>query len=162
LEQACFLLFLPLPPAVFGQVCSFFEFCPFPFMNLLQLCPFSFMNLLQLIGKTPIVPLRRMTAAGAGELHAKLEAMNPGGSVKDRPALNMIETGEKSGELTHDKIVLEATPALAWLWSARPKATAAAFFSTADTEQHECRLPLASEICWKNFPCSSIIRPSGR
>jgi cysteinyl-tRNA synthetase len=67
------------------------------------------MNLLSLIGKTPIVPLHRMTAAGAGELHAKLEAMNPGGSVKDRPALNMIEAGEKSGELTSDKIVLEAT-----------------------------------------------------
>jgi cysteinyl-tRNA synthetase len=67
------------------------------------------MNLLSLIGNTPIVPLRRMTQAGAGEIHAKLEAMNPGGSVKDRPALNMIEAGEKSGGLTADKIVLEAT-----------------------------------------------------
>ncbi len=67
------------------------------------------MNLLSLIGNTPIVPLRRMTALGAGELYAKLEAMNPGGSVKDRPALNMIEVGEKSGELNSDKIVLEAT-----------------------------------------------------
>jgi cysteinyl-tRNA synthetase len=43
------------------------------------------------------------------EIYAKLEFMNPGGSVKDRPALNMIEQAEKSGELTKDKIVLEAT-----------------------------------------------------
>ncbi|MCI5222454.1 MAG: cysteine--tRNA ligase [Candidatus Electrothrix sp. AR4] len=67
------------------------------------------MNLLNLIGNTPIVSLNRMTASGAGEIHAKLESMNPGGSVKDRPALNMIEVVEESGELTSDKIVLEAT-----------------------------------------------------
>lgn len=67
------------------------------------------MNLLNLIGNTPIVSLHRMSTPGAGEIHAKLESMNPGGSVKDRPALNMIEVGEKSGELTRDKIVLEAT-----------------------------------------------------
>ncbi|MCI5126732.1 MAG: cysteine synthase [Candidatus Electrothrix sp. AR5] len=67
------------------------------------------MNLLHLIGNTPIVSLQRMCPSGAGEIHAKLECMNPGGSVKDRPALNLIESGEKSGELTPDKIVLEAT-----------------------------------------------------
>ena len=40
---------------------------------------------------------------------AKLEYFNPGGSVKDRPSLYMIEAGEKSGELTPDKTVIEAT-----------------------------------------------------
>ena len=40
---------------------------------------------------------------------AKLEYMNPGGSIKDRAALYMIEAGEKSGELTRDKTVIEAT-----------------------------------------------------
>ncbi|RWX47619.1 Pyridoxal-phosphate dependent enzyme [Candidatus Electrothrix communis] len=44
------------------------------------------MNLLNLIGNTPIVSLQRMCPSGAGEIHAKLECMNPGGSVKDRPA----------------------------------------------------------------------------
>ncbi len=67
------------------------------------------MNLLDLIGDTPIVFLQSMSTSGAGKIHAKLESMNPGGSVKDRPALNMIEVGEQSGELTPDKIVLEAT-----------------------------------------------------
>ncbi|MGR0480465.1 MAG: cysteine--tRNA ligase [Candidatus Electronema sp. V4] len=67
------------------------------------------MNLLSLIGNTPIVPLRRLVSPEGGAIFAKLEAMNPGGSVKDRPALNMIETGEESGLLTPDKIVLEAT-----------------------------------------------------
>ncbi|MCI5121597.1 MAG: pyridoxal-phosphate dependent enzyme, partial [Candidatus Electrothrix sp. AUS4] len=67
------------------------------------------MNLLNLIGNTPLVSLQRMRPSGAGEIHAKLECMNPGGSVKDRPALNMIEVGEKSGELTPDKIVLDGS-----------------------------------------------------
>ncbi|WP_339137118.1 MAG: cysteine--tRNA ligase [Candidatus Electrothrix sp. GW3-4] len=67
------------------------------------------MNPLDLIGNTPLVSLQRMCPAGAGEIYAKLECMNPGGSVKDRPALNMIEVGEESGELTPDKIILEAT-----------------------------------------------------
>jgi cysteinyl-tRNA synthetase len=67
------------------------------------------MNILQLIGNTPIVSLSSMVQAGKGEIHAKLECMNPGGSVKDRPALSMVEAGEKSGELTEEKILLEAT-----------------------------------------------------
>jgi cysteinyl-tRNA synthetase len=67
------------------------------------------MHLLSLIGNTPIVPLRRLASPEGGAIYAKLEAMNPGGSVKDRPALNMIEAGEESGLLTSDKIVLEAT-----------------------------------------------------
>ncbi len=67
------------------------------------------MNILKLIGNTPIISLCRMTPAGSGEIHAKLECMNPGGSVKDRIALSMVEAGEESGELTTEKILLEAT-----------------------------------------------------
>lgn len=67
------------------------------------------MNILKLIGNTPIVSLCRMTSAGDGEIHAKLECLNPGGSVKDRIALSMVEAGEESGELTTEKILLEAT-----------------------------------------------------
>ena len=65
------------------------------------------MNILELIGNTPLIALQRM--ATAGEIHAKLESLNPGGSVKDRVALSMVEAGETSGELTTDKILLEAT-----------------------------------------------------
>jgi cysteine synthase B len=63
-----------------------------------------------LIGNTPLI---RLGAFEAGlphvELYAKAEWKNPGGSVKDRPALRMIEDGEKSGALTRDKILLDAT-----------------------------------------------------
>jgi cysteine synthase B len=67
-------------------------------------------SILDLIGNTPLL---RLSAFEAGlrnvELYAKAEWMNPGGSVKDRPALRMIQDGEKSGALTRDKIILDAT-----------------------------------------------------
>jgi cysteine synthase B len=63
-----------------------------------------------LIGNTPLI---RLSPFEAGlphvELYAKAEWKNPGGSVKDRPALRMIEDAERSGALTRDKIVLDAT-----------------------------------------------------
>ncbi len=68
------------------------------------------MKLVELIGKTPLVELARLNpAAGKVQLLGKLESRNPGGSIKDRVALSMVEAAEKSGELTRDKILLEAT-----------------------------------------------------
>jgi cysteinyl-tRNA synthetase len=68
------------------------------------------MKLVELIGNTPLVELARLNpAADRVQLLGKLESRNPGGSIKDRVALSMVEAGEKSGELTHDKILLEAT-----------------------------------------------------
>jgi cysteinyl-tRNA synthetase len=69
---------------------------------------------LDLIGRTPVVPIRKLTLpdkpiAFGVEIWAKLEGCNPGGSVKDRIALSMIEHAEKSGALTRDKTILEAT-----------------------------------------------------
>jgi S-sulfo-L-cysteine synthase (O-acetyl-L-serine-dependent) len=61
------------------------------------------------IGNTPLVELRRIKPAKGARILAKLEGSNPGGSVKDRPALWMIERAEKSGLLTPGKIVLEPT-----------------------------------------------------
>ena len=66
-------------------------------------------NILELIGRTPIVRLNRLNPNPRVEIYVKLEYFNPGGSVKDRPALVMIEAAEASGELTPDKTVLEAT-----------------------------------------------------
>src|SRR6478752_565183 len=67
-------------------------------------------SIVDLIGSTPLI---RLVSFEAGlrnvELYAKAEWKNPGGSVKDRPALRMIEDGEKSGALTSDKIILDAT-----------------------------------------------------
>jgi cysteinyl-tRNA synthetase len=64
---------------------------------------------LALIGNTPLVRLQRVCPNPKVEIWAKLESVNPGGSVKDRIAKSMIEAAEASGELTRDKIILEAT-----------------------------------------------------
>lgn len=69
-------------------------------------------NLIAAIGNTPLFRLDRLVAAEglAGiEIYAKAEYFNPGGSVKDRPALNMINEGERSGLLTPDKVILDST-----------------------------------------------------
>jgi len=66
-------------------------------------------NVLDMIGNTPLVQVKRLNPNKKVKILAKLEYFNPGGSVKDRPALQMIEDAEKNGELTKDKIILEAT-----------------------------------------------------
>jgi cysteinyl-tRNA synthetase len=66
-------------------------------------------SLLDLIGHTPLVAIRRMNPNPQISILAKLEYMNPGGSVKDRAALYMIEAAERTGRLTPDKTVVEAT-----------------------------------------------------
>jgi cysteine synthase A len=63
----------------------------------------------ELIGNTPLVRLRRVTDGSQAELLAKLEFQNPGGSVKDRIALSMIEAAEVAGKLGPDTIILEPT-----------------------------------------------------
>jgi cysteine synthase B len=67
------------------------------------------MNLLQAIGNTPLVELVNLNPNPNAKVLCKLEGCNPGGSVKDRPALYMITKAEESGELTPDKIILEPT-----------------------------------------------------
>jgi len=66
-------------------------------------------NILDLIGGTPVVPINKINPNNDVEILAKLEYFNPAGSVKERPALYMIEEAERKGELTKDKIILEAT-----------------------------------------------------
>jgi cysteinyl-tRNA synthetase len=66
-------------------------------------------GILSLIGNTPLVRLRRLSPNPRVEIHAKLERTNPGGSVKDRIALWMIEEAERKGELTAGKTIIEAT-----------------------------------------------------
>ena len=67
------------------------------------------MNLLQAIGNTPLVELMNINKNPNVKVLCKLEGCNPGGSVKDRPALYMITKAEERGELTKDKIILEPT-----------------------------------------------------
>jgi cysteine synthase len=64
-------------------------------------------NVLDLVGETPLIELRRVLAGGT--VLAKLESKNPSGSVKDRPALAMVEAAEKAGKLAEGSVIVEAT-----------------------------------------------------
>lgn len=68
-------------------------------------------NILDTIGKTPLLRLHKITSHinRNVEIYAKLERYNPGGSVKDRAALQMIKDAEEAGLLTKDKIILDST-----------------------------------------------------
>jgi cysteine synthase B len=67
------------------------------------------MGVLQCIGNTPLAAIEGINPNPAVKLFAKLEGNNPGGSVKDRIALYMIEEAERNGSLTRERIILEAT-----------------------------------------------------
>ncbi len=66
-------------------------------------------SVLDLIGRTPVVPLRRVAAGIPYRLFAKLEYLNPGGSVKDRIGPALIDEGERSGRLKPGGTIVEAT-----------------------------------------------------
>jgi cystathionine beta-synthase len=65
-------------------------------------------GLLPLIGNTPLVELTRFDA-GVSQLFLKIESANPGGSIKDRPALAMVEAAEREGRLKPGGVIVEAT-----------------------------------------------------
>src|SRR4028118_459451 len=67
-------------------------------------------SILDYIGNTPLFRLNNITRhLQKVEICAKAEYLNPGGSVKDRAAMGMILHGEETGELTHDKTILDST-----------------------------------------------------
>src|ERR687896_1782515 len=66
-------------------------------------------SLLDLMGNTPLVRLRKVTGGRAPQVLAKIEYLNPGGSVKDRIALRMIEAAEESGALQPGGTIVEPT-----------------------------------------------------
>jgi cysteine synthase A len=66
-------------------------------------------NITELIGRTPVVKLNRIVGSEAADIYLKLESFNPGGSVKDRIALGMIETAEREGKLKPDSTIVEPT-----------------------------------------------------
>jgi cysteine synthase B len=67
------------------------------------------MSLMEAIGNTPMVEFANLRKKPDVKVFCKLEGCNPGGSVKDRPALYMLNRAEETGELTKDKIILEPT-----------------------------------------------------
>jgi cysteine synthase A len=63
----------------------------------------------ELVGETPVLHLSRIAPAGAADIYAKLEYLNPGGSIKDRAALGMITRAEEDGRLQPGATIFEAT-----------------------------------------------------
>ncbi|WP_152395749.1 cysteine synthase A [Paenibacillus guangzhouensis] len=66
-------------------------------------------NVTDLIGDTPLVRLNRIVPEGSAEIYVKLEYQNPGSSVKDRIAINMIEAAEKEGRIKPGDTIIEPT-----------------------------------------------------
>ncbi|MGH9602937.1 MAG: cysteine synthase A [Terriglobales bacterium] len=66
-------------------------------------------DITELVGETPLLRLRRVVPSGAAEIFAKLEYLNPGGSVKDRAAIGIIRRAEAQGLLREGSTIIEAT-----------------------------------------------------
>jgi len=66
-------------------------------------------DITQLVGETPMLQLKRLVPAGSAEIFAKLEYLNPGGSVKDRAAIGIIRRAEEEGKLAPGGTIVEAT-----------------------------------------------------
>lgn len=66
-------------------------------------------DITQLVGQTPLLKLNRIVPAGSADIFAKLEYLNPGGSVKDRAAIGIIEKAERDGKLRAGGTIIEAT-----------------------------------------------------
>jgi len=66
-------------------------------------------DITQLVGETPMLQLKRLTPSGSADVFAKLEYLNPGGSVKDRAAIGIIRRAEQDGKLAPGGTIVEAT-----------------------------------------------------
>jgi cysteine synthase A len=66
-------------------------------------------DITQLVGETPMLQLKRLVPSGSAEVFAKLEYLNPGGSVKDRAAIGIIRRAEQEGKLKPGGTIVEAT-----------------------------------------------------
>ena len=78
-------------------------------------------NIVEVIGNTPVVKLNNVVDENAADVYVKLEYQNPGGSVKDRIALAMIEAAEKDGKIKPGDTIVEPTSGntgIAAIWAA--------------------------------------------
>src|SRR5579859_2900127 len=66
-------------------------------------------DITQLVGETPMLQLKRLVPKGAADVFAKLENLNPGGSIKDRAAIGIIKRAEEEGTLKPGGTIVEAT-----------------------------------------------------
>jgi cysteinyl-tRNA synthetase len=108
-------------------------------------------TVLQLIGNTPLVRVNRLNSNPKVAIYAKLEARNPGGSIKDRIALQMVEQAEIRGELTPEKTIIEATSGntgigLALVAAVKGYSITLAMPETASQERQKILKALGAEI----------------
>lgn len=113
-------------------------------------------SLINRVGNTPLLHLSHIVKEIDGiSLYAKAEWFNPSGSVKDRAALNMILEGEKSGLLTHEKIIVDATSgntgiALAMLGASMGYRVHVFMPSNASKERKEMTIAYGAELTLTN------------
>ncbi|NLI82795.1 MAG: cysteine synthase [Deltaproteobacteria bacterium] len=110
-----------------------------------------FSNILECIGNTPLIRINRLNPNPGVTLYAKWEAKNPGGSIKDRPALHMIEAAEKQGLLKRGRIIIEATSGntgigLAMVAAVKGYRLVLAMPETASLERQKILKALGAEI----------------
>jgi cysteine synthase A len=108
-------------------------------------------DITQIIGNTPLVRLNRITQGVDAELLVKLEFQNPGGSVKDRIALSMIEAAEAAGRINLDTIILEPTSGntgigLAMVAAAKSYKCALVMPDTMSMERRKLLLAFGAEL----------------
>ncbi len=108
-------------------------------------------DLCSLVGRTPLVRLDRFAADLPGEIVAKLESFNPGGSVKDRIGLAMIEAAERDGHLKPGGVIVEPTSgntgiALAWVAAVKGYRLILAMPETMSIERRKILQALGAEI----------------
>lgn len=109
------------------------------------------MNILSAIGHTPLIELARITPNPKVRILAKLEGCNPGGSIKDRPALYMVKRAEEAGLLDTGKVILEPTSgntgiALAMIGAARGYRVKLVIPGCVSTERHRVLEAFGAEI----------------
>ncbi len=105
----------------------------------------------ELVGNTPLIELTKLALPKRVRLFAKAEYFNPGGSVKDRAALNMIETAERDGRLSSGNVILDATSgntgiAYAWIGASKGYRVRLCLPANASPERQKILQALGAEI----------------
>jgi cysteine synthase A len=108
-------------------------------------------DIVELVGNTPLVKLNRVVENAKATVVAKLESFNPGGSVKDRIAVSMIESAEREGKINKNTIILEPTSgntgiALAWVCAVKGYRCVLVMPETMSIERRRLLKALGAEL----------------